>query len=154
MRLEWALDGCHIFVARRAQFKMLRHRQTDNSDLEAGGVLVGRIAECGDLYIDDVSEPFPEDVRGRFHFEESARHQEFVTHAFKHSEGWWAYLGGWHTHAEPHPNPSPTDLASWTKQATDMSFDAANLINIIVGQEQVNAWLCDRNGHILKLRTG
>ena len=126
--------------------RLLAHRQIAPEAPEAGGVLLGRRLAAGHVVIDEVTEPIPTDGRTRFTFHRSAEHQGAIDDAHARSGGTLGYLGEWHTHAEPDPRPSVVDIEDWQRRAREDTYDAEELLFVIVGQEHVRAWSCDRTG--------
>lgn len=140
--------GRRLKIDEAALAKMLAYRQLAPDATEAGGVLLGRRVAGGHLVVDDASEPLPSDRRTRFTFHRSVEHQAVIDAVHDASDGTCGYLGEWHTHAEPDPRPSDVDLADWRKHA---AHDGEALVFVIVGQEVVRAWSCDRAGSVVAL---
>ena len=128
--------------------RLLACRQTAPDATEAGGVLLGRRLAGGHVVVDEITEPIPTDVRARYAFHRSAEHQAAIDEAHARSGGTCGYLGEWHTHAEPNPRPSSVDIEDWQRHACEDTYDGEELIFVIVGQEHVRAWRCDRTGHV------
>ena len=130
-----------VVIEERAMATFLRWRQGAH-EMEACGLIVGRevVGERG-VIIDAASEPGPADVREpRFCQRLDPSHQRFVLDAW---DGVTHYLGNWHTHAEPVPNPSPFDLDGWRDDLADMEEQGLaelRLLYVIVGQTHVGVW--------------
>lgn len=43
-------------------------------------------------------------------------HQTAATREWSQSNQMMDWVGEWHSHLEPHPSPSPTDLSTWARQ--------------------------------------
>ncbi|RNB82185.1 hypothetical protein EDM59_21080 [Brevibacillus nitrificans] len=130
------------FVIRRDPLdKMLQYKQLNRYDKEAGGILIGRILlENGNFIVDDVSEPMKQDIRTRITFKRAPNgHQEYFDQKWAESQGRCFYLGEWHTHPEPVPNPSPVDILGW-KRIMSLEHEVETLFFIIIGQRQINVW--------------
>lgn len=139
------LDG--VVVARLATYRQTRPRQH-----EAGGVLLGRhLLDSGDIVVDDISEPMPGDTRSRFGFRRQQKsHQIRVDNAWLASRGTCVYLGEWHTHPEPDPTPSSTDLADWRRHLQVDVFDGDCLYFLIVGTRALRVWEGARSTLLLR----
>lgn len=147
MSLTFDLGGRRrLKIADEAVAKMLARRQLGRTASEAGGVLLGRRLDGGHVIIDDVTEPQAGDRAGRFTFHRSADHQALIDEAHLASGGTCGYLGEWHTHAEPDPTPSDVDLDDWLRRVREDVFDGDELLFVIVGQERLRVWTCDRPG--------
>lgn len=133
--------GGRLCVGPEALATLLRYRQTDATDAEAGGVLLGRyLLGTRDVVVDRLTEPMPGDRRSRRSFaRHHAGHQEAIDGAWKASGGRCAWLGEWHTHPEPVPSPSPTDLRDWRRRLRRDVFEEA-LFFVIAGTQTVTAW--------------
>jgi integrative and conjugative element protein (TIGR02256 family) len=139
--------GSAVQLGTEALATLLAHRQLANDAPESGGVLLGRwILGTLDVVVDSVTVPMPGDVGSRYAFFRSAEpHQAAVDLAHEQSNGTVGYLGEWHTHAEPDPTPSSTDLDDWAKRLREDVFDGATLLFVIVGQERTRMWRGDKH---------
>lgn len=132
--------------------KLRTHVQTSFSAPEAGGALLGRhLRESDDIVIDEVTIPQKQDHQSRFSFFRSSRHSDTAMVRWKESRGRVAYLGLWHTHPEPFPTPSQTDVTDWKNAICKDSFEGEQLFFVIVGTEEVGVWIGLRNFEIRKL---
>lgn len=139
--LTWTRpSGARLGVSPLAVDEMLRFRQDDDEKLEAGGILLGRrLLDSEDVVVDQVTTPFPSDVRKRFVFiRREQGHQEAVNQAWQESGGTTVYLGEWHTHAEPTPQPSGRDIRGWQQKEGEVSADG--LFFVIFGIDTAGAW--------------
>lgn len=109
---------------------------------EAGGVMLGRfIVGSDDVVVDKITVPMPGDRQGRFSFFRSYKlHQSVITQEWEASGGTCNYLGEWHTHPQPIPEPSFVDIACWRKKLMFDRFDGNCLYFVIVGTERLNVW--------------
>lgn len=152
MAITFELGGGRALkIDDEAHERLLAHRQLGRASSEAGGVLLGRRLHGGHLVVDEVSEPQPGDRAGRFTFHRSTDHQRIIDEAHERSGGTCGYLGEWHTHAERDPRPSEIDIDNWQRHAREDTYDAEELLFVIVGTEHVRAWSCDRSGLVASL---
>jgi len=141
-----------VILTEAAVVKLRAHVQTSFSTPEAGGALLGRhLCESDDIVVDEVTIPQKQDRRSRFSFFRSSRHSDVAMVRWKESRGRVAYLGLWHTHPEPFPTPSQTDLTDWKNAIRKDSFEGEKLFFVIVGTEEVGVWIGSRNFEIRKL---
>ena len=121
---------------------MNQYRQYSQSDMEAGGMLLGRfIIESEDIVIDYVTTPMKHDKRKRTFFHRSNRgHKGILKKIWKQSNGTCNYIGEWHTHPELIPFPSEFDFEQWKKILKKTKCDCEKLFFIVVGLKSVRAW--------------
>lgn len=133
--------------------RLASYRQTGPKDREAGGILLGRhLLASPHRVVDDVTEPMAGDRRTRCQFKRGqAGHQKRADAAWEASGGTCVYLGEWHTHPEPIPNPSSTDLDDWRRRLREDLFAGDTLHFIIVGIHEIRAWEGHREGLILSM---
>lgn len=148
-------DGI-IEIDRRALGIMLRYRQKRKTDLEAGGVLLGRfIYRTKNIIIDEVTIPFVSDIQERVRFKRGPLHQEVIDDKWVLSKGKCNYLGEWHTHPEEYPEPSNRDKKEWTKILKGDTFSSRYLYFVIIGTKDFGLWEGDRRTlKIKKLKYG
>lgn len=129
------------------------HRQRGARDSEAGGVMLGRLLlDSPHVIIDEVTAPLAGDRRSRFAFDRARRsHQEYVSRRWFESGGTCLYLGEWHTHPEPIPQPSATDERDWRRRLAKDTFDVDTLFFVIVGTSVLKAWEGHRDGRLVAL---
>lgn len=139
-------SGGRLGVGTEALEVMLSFTQRESRDTEAGGVLMGRFIEGGeDVVVDLVTPPLAGDRRSRFRFYRAkCAHQEVIDREWRSSGGTRTYLGEWHTHPEPYPTPSTTDLNGWRRRVKRDTFHGQTLHFLIVGQVEVRAWEMQR----------
>lgn len=152
-----SLNPCifHVSTERRIclpseiVFRLDAHAQRAPDAIESGGLLFGRLSDNNTcLTLCDLTEPFPGDVRNARGFgREDPGHQATVTRLWQESGGEVACWGDWHTHAEPHPEPSALDLESWRADAKSLGDRFA----VIVGTETIGVWEVTREGDVQQL---
>lgn len=127
------------------------YRQVNTHDREAGGVLLGRhLLHTSDIVIDEITEPMSGDRRSRFEFRRGQKsHQRRSDEVWEASGSTCVYLGEWHTHPEPDPTPSSTDLNDWRRRLRTDAFDGDALYFIIVGTQTIRAWEGARRGCVI-----
>ena len=119
-----------------------QHVQTSASDLEAGGVLMGREPVDGALIVvDPITVPMPKDGRGRRFFERRDKGHLRLYERLNHKCNIYAYVGEWHTHSQPIPSPSGKDLSNWGRIR---SIDDARSVqyHVIAGLLRIGFWSC------------
>jgi integrative and conjugative element protein (TIGR02256 family) len=139
-------NGGVLEISTNAERILADHRQVKMNDVEAGGILLGRmIINSRDVVVDIASLPSPNDRRGRFSFFRARNPaQLLVDRAWSESGQVINYLGEWHTHPEDDPQPSCIDRRDWKKIVTRALFDQDFLIFIIVGRTTIRAWEISR----------
>jgi integrative and conjugative element protein (TIGR02256 family) len=139
-------------ISEYALLQMRGYVQGDQVKAEAGGVLLGRyILGTTDVVVDLVTVPMQGDRRSTYHFFRKAnRHQAIIDQHWTQSMHRCNYLGGWHTHPEPIPNPSGVDTRDWKCTLRRDQFDSETLYFIIVGTKELRVWEGDR--HIFKIK--
>lgn len=148
-------DGSILKLDGRTVARLRRYAQRASGDPEAGGVLLGRhLRNSTDIVVDVVSEPAEDDRRTRFAFFRSKHaHQAIIDKRWFDSRGTCVYLGEWHTHPEPDPTPSRTDLAQWRRHLRSDDVDDVHIYFLIVGQTTVAVWQGARkSGRIVQLK--
>lgn len=122
---------------------------------EAGGTMLGRfIKDSKDIVIDHVTQPMKGDRFTRYTFKRlSLQHQQIIDATWEATRGTCNYLGEWHTHPEPVPTPSGTDLKDWRRKLKSDVFSSRYLYFLIAGTEHINMWEGDRRTlDIIKLK--
>ena len=95
------------------------------------------------IWIEAVTTPMPRDWRSRFSFAlRDPGHQRAVCRMFASSDSKAIYLGTWHTHPEPVPEPSDTDLSDWV--ACLQANRGRPLVFVLVGTERVSVFVRSR----------
>lgn len=140
---RYELGGARVVaIGDEASSVFQRFRQSGALDVEAGGVLLGRIIRLsGDIVVDVAVEPDRSDQRSRFRFRRKrAAAQLRVSQEWERSDGTRIYLGEWHTHAEPIPTPSSLDRREWLRLAVETRYEQERLLFIIVGTKCTRLW--------------
>ncbi|WP_081476757.1 Mov34/MPN/PAD-1 family protein [Brevibacillus laterosporus] len=121
------------------------YQQHKSDDLEAGGILIGRILEENNHFIiDDASAPMPQDTWKRKSFKRCPEgHQLYFDTVWEETGGRCFYLGEWHTHPEKDPTPSYVDIREW-KRIIHLENESDTMFFIIVGTKRVRVWHGDR----------
>jgi|SRR5690625_2521408 len=131
-----------IEIKRSVIQSLCNYTQLNNTDKEAGGVLMGRVLINSDFIISANSEPQYRDTRSRCFFQKNkCDHQKIVNNYWKTSNGYINYLGEWHTHPESSPKPSLVDLESWKHNLKLNKNEIYAHIFIIVGTLEIGVWL-------------
>jgi integrative and conjugative element protein (TIGR02256 family) len=154
MKLIYLFDeGSKLIVTETAVAQLKSYAQQFDFQSEAGGVLLGRhLLESKNIVVDEVTLPQPQDKRGRFSFFRSKKHSDIALRRWHETNSTAAYLGLWHTHPEPVPEPSPTDRTDWNKASKKDSYEGERLFFVIVGTETIKVWSKFRTGKIENLQ--
>jgi integrative and conjugative element protein (TIGR02256 family) len=134
-------DGARFEVSVAAWQTIQGYIQHASSATEAGGVLLGRHLRDGSaIIVDTVTVPMAGDRRARVRFHRAQqRHQAAIDAAWAASDGTCTYLGEWHTHPEPIPEPSAVDWADWRRRLRRDRYTEP-LFFFIVGTTAIKAW--------------
>lgn len=121
---------------------MLSYQQNHYGVPEAGGLVAGRyLFSCDDIVVDVVTVPMGGDIQERHFFQKhTSNHQRLLEMHWTHSKGTCNYIGEWHTHPEPIPNPSGHDCAQWKNVLKETKTDQVSIFFIVLGTEQVRVW--------------
>lgn len=131
---SWASEDRKSFVYFRPEVirTFERHRQTDDRQSEAGGILLG-CRRGRHFEIVHATAPFLGDKQWRTGFIRNKRgHQEVATSLWKASHGAIGYVGEWHTHPELMPIPSFVDYCEWRQLVSRTPLEIP-LIVVIAG---------------------
>ena len=103
--------------------------------------MLGRhIRDTPDIVVDSVTGPMRGDHRARYRFDRAAKaHQEVIDRSWAESGGTITYLGEWHTHPEPVPDPSSLDAGTWTRKIMVDRYSGL-LFFVIVGTAELRVW--------------
>ena len=109
-----------------------RYRQLTADSLEAGGQLFARF-DSNNVRVEHATEPKPTDCRylTAFILDRMIERRE-IRRKFKNG---LHYVGDWHTHPEPCPSPSQTDVQSFQDMYLKSKHRLANFLMVIVGTE-------------------
>lgn len=117
-----------------------------NSDMrkEAGGIILGTVSRKNEITISKLSLPNVYDRASRYNFErDKTVAQIIINYEFHNSQGKIIYLGEWHTHPEPNPTPSSTDIKMIKGQFQDNKLNESFLIMMIQGTQSLYTALYD-----------
>lgn len=131
-------DGTILNVEDLALNKLFMHIQKQKTDLEAGGILLGKRYQDREEYIvSDISEPNERDIRSRFSFVRDKHNaQRIINQLWAESNGIINYLGEWHTHPEYRATPSQVDKELIEQIIYDHSNVFVKVFLIIIGTDQ------------------
>ena len=139
-------DGNRLIVDGSVIHKFIQYQQNSFNDYEAGGLLLGRhLKNCSHLAVDHISKPQRGDKRSRYGFFRGKGHQKIAHKYWAISNSTCAYLGNWHTHPEPYPEPSQTDINDWLNVLKNDVYEGNHLYFIIVGTREIACWEGFRN---------
>lgn len=126
-----------------------KYRQRGKSDIEACGILIGRIDQDGSrIWIEVVTEPFPKDVRGRTHFHMKDKgHQIELNRLHKSSSGQQCFMGTWHSHPEHKPSFSSPDKTGW-KSCINANPPLKHFCFAIIGTEEDSIFIPNSSGFV------
>lgn len=145
-------DAGTLYVTGEVVRQLLGHRQLGAGSCEAGGVLLGRhLRDCNDLIVDELTQPMRGDRRSWAGFFRSLAHHTQALRRWRRSGGTCAYLGSWHTHPQPDPVPSGTDLDDWRHALARDRYEGDNLFFAIVGTQRTRLWQGRRGGAIAEI---
>lgn len=118
------------------------YRQLHHKDKEAGGILLGRYYPIEHtILVDDLTIPKFWDKRTRHSFYRSKAHNKALKKYQKYTDGYGGLLGLWHTHPEPKPNPSSTDLNDLATQFISSKYLSERVLYVIVGTSHIGFWI-------------
>lgn len=141
-------------ISKNVLTKLKSFRQFSYSDVESGGVLLGRyMLNNNDVIVDEITIPQSNDRRTRFSFyKQQEEHQNIINAIWSKSSGTCNYLGEWHSHPEDYPSPSRTDRKTWLKQFKETMFEGDALFFIIIGRKALSVHSVSYNIKELTLR--
>ena len=144
---SWASDDnrtlLHFSQSSLETFR--QHVQADDSDREAGGLLLGSV-HGAHMLIEYATIPTAWDKRFRYRFERMAvGHDGIALVRWTASRGTIRYLGEWHTHPEDDPNPSGLDRSEWNL-LTAKRRDMRPTLAVIVGRSALYIELVPSEG--------
>lgn len=125
-----------------------RFTQKKPKSPEAGGVILGKVVGK-QINIIRLSVPTPLDRSSRFNFERHKTSAQIILdYEFHNSNGQMVYLGEWHTHPEPFPNPSPTDIRMIEGQYKNNKIWTDFLVLLIKGTTGLYIRIVEKNGYL------
>lgn len=153
MKRVFRVSPCKRFIiADQAIEQMMSFAQRRWFQPEAGGVLLGRhLLDSEDVVADEVTTPQSTDLRGRFSFFRSSKHEALARERWQAQLSTLAYLGLWHTHPEKDPTPSSVDHRDWQNAVANDTFEGEHLFFPIIGTHRIRVWCLTRNEPIREL---
>jgi len=113
---------------------------------ESGGIIIGKIIQ-GKINIIKLSVPTILDKSSRTNFERNkVSAQIILDYEFYNSNGQLTYLGEWHTHPEPFPVPSRTDLQMLKQQFKSNKIMTEFILLLIRGTKGIYLRIMDEEG--------
>lgn len=135
--MEITLGKYNIIITDSVINVLQAHIQHNPKDLESGGILLGKLTEK-QIEVMKASIPTQFDKATRVTFERNKiSAQIIIDYEFANSAGQTTYLGEWHTHPEPIPNPSDTDNKMIRQQFTKNIILTDFILLVIQGQEKI-----------------
>ena len=124
-----------------------RHRQLHPNSRESGGQLFARF-EGKAIWIERATGPRGTDRRTRTTFTPNRRaERREIKQLFKVG---LHYVGDWHTHPEPLPYPSQTDIYNFMKMFSKSRHKLASFVAVVLGTaplpDGLFVGLCDESG--------
>src|SRR5690606_9241056 len=109
--MQIKIDKYDVLLHTQPLIILEKFTQYRRNDPESGGIIMGKIID-DQINILKLSIPTSLDSSSRKKFERSkVGAQIIIDYEFFNSNGQLVYLGEWHTHPEPYPSPSITDLS-------------------------------------------
>lgn len=126
-------SGQQLLITDRVLAHFRRHRQLSDRDREAGGQLFATF-DRNTIQIERATGPRKSDRRGlRFFIPNRFSERREIKNHFKAG---LHYVGDWHTHAEPRPRPSSTDIDSFRDMFRKSRHKLAAFVVVIVGASE------------------
>lgn len=145
--MKFKRGGYIINISGEVLSKLVKFKQGKGAN-ESGGIILGLVYDDNSVCITKISLPNRFDKATRNSFERDKRAaQVIVDNEFCKSKGKVIYLGEWHTHPEPNPTPSMTDVLMIKKQYRQNEINVDFLILMIQGTESL--YLAVYNGNKL-----
>lgn len=114
--------------------------QVDNSASEAGGYIVGyKHSNTGNISLEEISHPYPFDIRNRIRFSIKDPKHKFFLLRYKARKSY--YMGVWHTHPQTIPEPSDIDWDDWYETLKIDKTACEYIFFIIAGTKKVRVWV-------------
>ena len=101
------LGNYDIKINRDIIRNIYQYRQLKAHAYEAGGMLIGSVVkDSKSIIIEDLTVPIDEDIRSRYSYVRSGKHNDLLEQKWKDSQYTRMYFGEWHTHPQNNPSPS------------------------------------------------
>ena len=145
--LVWHMDNGASGTLSPELIQMLaRWAQSKPWSTEAGGVLLGFIdTDTQGLLVEALTVPGKGDKRTRTSFYRGPKHPREAENWHRDNDCHGTQLGLWHTHPEPNPTPSGTDLEDCRNVLAKGAFATGSLVYIIVGTHTIGCWFARPN---------
>jgi len=108
----------------------MKHRQRDDDSLEAGGQLFARFSK-ENVTISKITGPRVADRRSRYSYVPNRPEEQAEIYEM-HRKG-FHFVGDWHTHPEPVPTPSQSDIRTINEAVAKSQHHLHGFIMIVVG---------------------
>lgn len=123
---------------------LLKQHIQKKKDNESGGIILGEIDGDGEIFVKKISFPNIHDKSSRCYFErDKVVAKILIDYEFYNSGGKIVYLGEWHTHPEPIPTPSGTDISMIKNQYKNNNINGDFLLLMIQGTEDLYVGIYD-----------
>jgi integrative and conjugative element protein (TIGR02256 family) len=109
------------------------YQQIESFSAEAGGQLFARFSDA-EIRVERATGPRISDRRSRYGYVPDRRREQEEIDAL-HGRG-LHFIGDWHTHPEPHPRPSASDIRSIRQAVRDSKHHLNGFILLIAGTER------------------
>lgn len=109
------------------------HQQIESSLAEAGGQLFARFSDA-EIRVERATGPRISDRRSRFGYVPDRKREQEEIDAL-HERG-LQFIGDWHTHPEPNPLPSTSDIRSIREAVRDSKHHLNGFVLLIAGTER------------------
>lgn len=137
----WAHENNRLIIPNETETRLQSYKQITSEIPESGGLLLGRrIIGTNDGIVDEITSPMPGDVQHRTYFFRGRGHIGRQVQYWVDTSTTGQLLGVWHTHPEPLPKPSSTDLEDWKSVLKKCGDPQKFLYFVIVGQDQICVW--------------
>lgn len=123
---------------------LLKQHIQKKKDNESGGIILGEIDGDGEIFVKKISFPNVRDKSSRCYFErDKVVAKILIDYEFYNSGGKIVYLGEWHTHPEPIPTPSGTDISMIKSQYKNNNINGDFLLLMIQGTKDLYVAIYD-----------
>jgi integrative and conjugative element protein (TIGR02256 family) len=120
-----------VLFTRQAADQIAKLAAVASDGLETGGILLGNdYGLAGPIVVRQCGDPGPQAVRRHSYFRRDLAHaRTLAADAAKDGSAW---IGEWHTHGMPMPEPSIRDLRTYQKLLDDPQLAFARILAVIV----------------------
>ena len=120
----------------------------DANDVETGGIIIGRYSkDQATAVVDRITGPPPDSMHFFAQFLRGVQGlQELLNRVWSKQERLF-YLGEWHYHPLPNPNPSADDVAQMQTIANSQKYACPEPILLIVAGPPAKGWLFSATVH-------